>query len=478
MPKIPTQSLRDTSAGIIQKVDEGIVPPNSVYMAMNLLFDETLGRGVVRGGTTQLGSQIVDGASCLGLYQHITSAGTKVPLAVFNASGDATSVLSKYTSSSWSNAKTGLTASAKARFTTFLDTTAMINGTDTISSADGSSWVTTGGNLDVGNMPAGLVIEEFLDKVYIAGVSGNLDRLSYSSTPTAGAVSWTSGNGNIDVEPEEGAGAISGLSKVPGYLLVFKERSMKRWDTYSTYPESLVTIGAPSQEAIVRTKQSCFYYNRRGIYETTGGYPRKISRPIQAIIEAIPSSYYPRVAGHGDGERVFFSIGDITIGDLSLTNCVIVYTIDSQHCTLLSFPNEYKRWANFVDSNGDEIILAGDDDGNVWKVLDGTTGDGANDDPIEFLLQYNAQEFGSRGRRDSISKIVVYSKDVRNGALHCKINGEGSFKQVGKINENIKEVITELRGNYFEFRIQGRSQSAEIIGIDFPENFVDLSFKS
>jgi len=472
--KLANQQLRDVSEGLIQKVDMSILPVNSVCMAVNLVFDDILGRAVLRKDRTQLGAQITDNKNCLGLYQHITTAGVKVPLAVFNAVGDATAVLSKYTTNAWSNAKTGLTKDLKMRFETLLDTTVAVNGADAISSADGASWVTTGGNLDVGNMPKGTMVREWQDKIFTAGVSGDLDRVYFSSTPTGGAVSWTAGNGYIDVEPEEGTGGITGLNKVPGYLLIFKERSLKRWDGSSTYPESLITIGAPSQEAIVQTKQSCYYFNKRGIYETTGGYPRKISRRIQEIIDAIPASYYSSVSGWGDGERVYFSIGDITWRDLNLNNVVIMYSIDSQIWSVLTFPTEIKRWSNFVDANGDEIIMAGDNDGNVWQVFNT---EAATD--IDWLIQYQVQEFGSRGRTKSIAKIVTFTEHVRNGKLSIRINENGSFEPYGKnpaISREVQEIMGNINGRYFEARIQGKGRRAEIIGVDFPEIDVNLNY--
>lgn len=473
MPKIRPQNLRDLSEGVIQKVDPSIIVRNSVYLAMNLVFHKHLGRAVLRDGTTQLGSQIVNDKSCLGMFQHIDTGGTKVPLAVFNIANDATASIYKYTSSTWSSAHTGFAADTKVHFATFLDTTVALNGSQVNTSTDGASWG-SGGNLDTANFPIGKYVIEFRDRIYTAGVSGYLDRLYYSSVPSSGAVSWTSGNGYIDIEPEEGAGAITGLAKVPGYLLIFKERSLKRWNISSTFPESLITIGAPSQEAIVQTKQMVYYFNQRGCYETNGGYPRKISRRIQDIIDAIPSTYYSEVSGWGDGENVYWSIGDITLGDLTLTNCVIAYRIDEKTWTLFSMPTEPLAWTSYVDSNGKEEIIYGDDDGNVFRFLEGTTDNGS---AINWLMQYNTNEFGSRGRIKDFSKYVVYSTNVRNGKLSCRVNKDGAFKPLGNISKNEQEIVNDLKGKYFEFRLQGTAKDEiDIIGIDFPDLNINLSF--
>ena len=97
MPKLPTKEIRDLNRGIIQKVDNLLVPQNSVNFAFNLLFDEVLGRAVVRPGTALIGSRIVSGKKCLGLFQYIKSDGTKILMAVFNDATDTNADVYKYT---------------------------------------------------------------------------------------------------------------------------------------------------------------------------------------------------------------------------------------------------------------------------------------------------------------------------------------------------------------------------------------------
>ncbi|MFA5158515.1 MAG: hypothetical protein WC451_05020 [Patescibacteria group bacterium] len=475
--KITVDPIRNMSEGIVQKVDTIAANlPSSVYLSNNFIFDEMLGRAVIRKGSTILGTQVADGKSCLGLYTHITTTGIKVPLAVFNASDDGSSVISKYTAETWSDAQIGLTNSANARFLTFLNTTMVSNGINKYSTVDGTTWVDTGGNLDIGNCPLGTLGIEFLDKIYIAGVSSNRDRIYFSSTPDVGAISWTVGNGYIDVEPEEGAGSITALAKVPGYLLIFKERSLKRWDSDSTFPESLMTIGTPSQEAVVMTAQSVYYYSGgHGIYNTTGGYPKKISRRIQDIIEAIPSSYYQSVSGWGDGERLYFSIGDIEIDRFNFNNSVVCYKIDSNVWSLMSFPNEIKKWNTMVDVNGGETIIAGDDDGNVWQMFTGTI-DGTM--RIPFMLQTQPLEWGSRGLAKELSKIVSYTKQLINCQLYARVNETGNFEPIKVIDQDSLEITTELRGRIFEFRIIGEGISGnQFIGFDFASVNTLASFK-
>lgn len=476
--ELPTQSLRDVSEGIIQRVDGKVRPPNSVWLGLNVLFDSYLGRAVLRGGTTQIGSTIASGKSCLGLGQHITTGGLQVPIAVFNHAGDGTADLYRYDGASWAVAKAGLTAGAKMRFITFLNTTVGLNGTDKITSPDGAGWAIAGGALDVDHMPQGQYALEFLDKVLVAGVSTNPDTLYMSSTPVAGAVSWTSGNDSIDIEPEEGAGPIVGLAKVPGYALIFKERSMKRWDTKSTYPESMMTIGAKTQEAIVQARQSVLFYNPvLGIFETNGALPRRLSKRIQEIIDAVPPSYYPSISGGSDADRVYYSIGDITLGNLNLTNCVIAYSLDFQHFTLLSFPNEYRFWSRRVGQYSNETLMVGDDNGAVWDILEGI-GDGASNAQFDYIVEWSEIEFGSRGLIKNSPKMVTYTQDIKQGTVSVRVDRSGDYKSIGVINKDVMEVTRQMNGRYFDIRISGRGASGHIIGIDFPDLSVTENFNA
>ncbi len=227
MSNLPAQFFKSMAAGMVSNVNKNLTPQDSVAVGLNVDFDQELGSAVTRLGTGIVGSQLVDNMSVLGLHDFRDANGSNhALLAAINAAGGATSVVYKVGTGT---IRTGLTASKKMRFVTFLDSVLMINGADAEASYDGSTVITTGGAFDLANIPGSNTCElciEWLDRVYVAGDSTEPDRLYYSSTPSAGAVSWTSGNGYVDIEPEDGGGSITGIGKVPGYLLIFKERAL------------------------------------------------------------------------------------------------------------------------------------------------------------------------------------------------------------------------------------------------------------
>lgn len=484
--KTQPAQIRDLSGGIIQKVDNLLAPNNSVSFALNMVFNDILGRAVVRQGTALIGAQITASKTILGIFQFILSSGTKHLLSVVD--GASVSQIYRLESGTWTTTGSDgeLTAAAKVRFLTFLDTVLAIDGTTKKTSADGTLWVTTGGNLDVGNMPAGKYAIEWQDRVYVTGVSGNIDRLYYSSVPISGAVSFTSGNGFIDIEPKEGKGSITGLAKVPGYLLIFKERSLKRWNGISTFPDDLNSIGTPSNESIVLGKSTVFYFSASGkrslgFYETNGEITRKISRPIQKIVEAIASSFYTNVAGYSDGEIVMWSIGDITYEGISYTNAVVQYDIETKTWALLNFPTQFRTFAAYIDSTTLKIV-GGNTNGEIIEVFTGEKDNWTSnsDKEIQYEIRHHVMELGNRGLEKEVSLLIPYVENGLGCIFSVQVNRRKGFLEKGSVIDEFKNEITiDESGNLFEFRASGvgLGGTTQYIGFDILEPDMSNSVK-
>ena len=464
--------IRDTSHGIVQAVDYASLgaQDNSVNFAVNMRFDKKIGRAVAREGTSLVGAQIANGQEILGLHQFILSSDTKYLLAVVN--GAANSALYRLIGSDWTSESVSGVKSIKHRFLTFLDTVMILDGTNQTSSANGDTWVTTGGNLDIGNCPAGKYAIEWHDRVYVAGVSGNEDTLYYSSIPTAGAITWD--GDSIDIEPFSGQGNITGLAKVPGYLLIFKERALKRWDGVSTYPDDLDIIGSSSQESIVNAGKVVMYFSAgydesHGFYETNGVDTRKISRPIQTVIDAISSANYSSISGFSNGEYSLWSIGDITYDGIAYSNVVVLYHISTNAWTVFSYPTEFKVFSPYISGN-DLKIIGGNDDGEIIELFTGDLDNitGSLNIGIQYVLQYHPQELRNRALNKDISQIVTQTKNGKGGSLSARVDETGDFKPVGVIKDDFgNELSTNLSGHTFEPKFTGISTAGtEIIGLD------------
>lgn len=465
MPRLAeTTKWRDVSAGNVQKVSSDIAIPNSVPFSMNLLFDKVLGEAVSREGTNIVTSQLSTGNSCLGLFQHLdsTSANNKL-FAGFNGS--------IFDVVAGSSSLGSLSTTAQMEFATFMNTTLMLNGTQARSYTS-AGWVSTGGALDVGGVPTGGKFPiEFKDRLYAAVT----DRLYYTNTPTSGAVSWSaSGSGSLQVEQEDGGGTLQALNKVPGYLLIYKQRSLKRWNFDSSFPEDLINLGTQSHKSVVRARgKNYFFYGPNGFYETQGGYPTRISRPIQRIVDGIASSFYANVNGWSDNDNIYWSVGDVTVNfDRGFTetynNVVLRFTIDTQQWAPLQYAHEFRALHQYINGN-DTLIVGGDTDGQVLQL--NTRNTDYNGQAITYLLQSPEFDFKNRERRKTISEKIYVHSDITSGAeLQARLD-YGPWKSIGSLKDIVSEVfIRPLTAKVFEFRLVDSiiGEQIKLRGMDFP----------
>jgi hypothetical protein len=460
-----TTRWRDFSAGNIQKVSSDINVPNSVPFSMNLLFDRVLGEAESRKGTDIVGSQLLAGNSCQGLFQHLDSTAANHKLfAGFNGT--------IYDVVAGSSSLESLDSSADMNFATFMNTTLMLNGSQSRSYTNADGWVSSGGVLDVAGVPAGAQFpQEFKDRVYAAVT----DRLYYTNVPTGGSVSWSaSGSGSLQVEQEDGGGTIQALNKVPGYLLIYKQRSLKRWNFDSSFPEDLVNIGTQSHKSVVRARgKNYFFYGPNGFYETSGNYPKLISRPIQRVVEGINSSFYANVNGWSDNDNIYWSIGTVTMNfdrgfTESYNNVVVRYNIDSQQWAPLQYAHNFRALHQYI-SGDDTLIVGGDSDGQVLQLNTGNTDYSGN--AIVYLLQSPEFDFKSREKRKTISEKIYVHSDLTSGTeLQSRLD-YGEWKSIGSLKDVVSEVqIQPLTARVFEFRVVESTigEQVKLRGLDFP----------
>lgn len=463
-----TIKWRDVSGGNIQKVNSDITLPNGIPFSMNLLFDKVLGEAVSREGTNIVGSQLEAGQACRGLFQHLDStAANNALFAAFD-----TDIYNVLTGASG----VGSLTAADANFATFLNTTLMLNGSQARSYTAAGGWVANAGLLNVGGVPAGAKFcQEFKDRMYCTVT----DRLYYTNTPTGGQVSWSaSGSGSLQVEQEDGGGTLQALNKVPGYLMIYKQRSLKRWNFDSSFPEDLINIGTQSHKSVVSARgRNYFFYGLNGFYETSGGYPTRISRPVQRIVEAIASSFYASVNGWSDNDNIYWSIGDITIDfdrgfTESYSNVVLRYTIDAQSWSVLKYAHEFRAMNQYISGN-DTLIIGGDTDGQVLQLNTGLV-DYPNT-AITYILESPEMDFKNREKKKTISEKIYVHSDRTIGALLQVRLDYGEWKSIGSLKDIVSEVfIQPLTAYVFQFRITD-SISGEIVklrGLDIPNVFV------
>lgn len=476
---VNTQPLqfRDYSGGTIRTVQSAISPQNSVKLALNMDSDKEIGSLVSRLGTNRIGSQVVSGATCLGLHYFRDTVGSSHKLFGVFSDGVNNDI---YDMVAGTKSLEDDTKDLKTRFCTYLDSVVRVNGTDAPKAYDGSSWVTSGGAFDLSNMPNGKTVVEWRDRVYVWGISTTPNVLKYSgiADDVTRTVSWTVGNGQIEIEQEDGGGDGTALAKVPGYLLIFKERSMKRWDGNSVYPEDLINVGAPTQEAVCQGRGYVFIANQEGLWMTNGGYPVKISRPIQDIWDAIPIANVSSFATFCDESYVYAFIGDVTVGDNNFTNVCVKYNIDSQSLDIYSYYSDFTVFTWYLSSS-QRVIVAGDKNGQALQINTGNTDYHSTVQPITWSVETHDIEFGSRGKNSKISKIKVFTKNITTGNLLMRSNSDRDKDWIsfGNVKKPVETVFNDIEGNWINAKLTGVASTGQVtfMGFEFPEKSVDTN---
>ncbi len=451
----------DHSSGMFDSVSvaDAIMPVNSVRHAVNVEFGRPRGAISQRRGTTVLGDQAgAGGADIKGLYNFRSQNGTDSKLLVAS-----NTVIRYLNGSAWTNTITGLTTTLKTRFITFLNRVAFMNGTDQAQAWAGTgAWETTGGPLDIANYPDTKFAVLLKSRILAAGNATNPCRIFESSLPSAGAISWTSGYRNTDVFADDGNGNINGLASNGRVVIIFKERAQYRYDGDSLV--FIVNIGTTSHESLCTDDQGVMYFfgqgaNSVGFYASTGGYPQKISRPIQKWIEAIDPDYYDDIAGFTDGNTVRWSIGSVTMDGVIYANAWLVYNISDKTWTTANYTDRFLVFSQYIDSTGNITTVAGDTDGYVQTIDSGNTDNGTG---ISYECERAPIFFGQRGTTKYIDQLTTHCTDIQGMNVGMRIDGKYNF--IGGINQKNKK--------FDNLNLRGRKMSPMIFGINSGEPFI------
>ncbi len=461
----------DFSGGLIDdlSVGKGLMPPNAVAKAINVLFDRPRGSVSQRLGSTALGAVISAGNTLRGLTNFITASINK-PLAVVNGS------VYTYNGSSWASAASGLTTTLKTRFITYLNEVAYMNGTDTAkSSTNGTSFAATGGNLDIAHWPTSTFATILNARVLTGGDSSNPDTITLSSIVSGGAISWTAGQKTVQVNPNDGSGGLTWATGNGRLALLFKQRSLYRYDDSSL--DRIGAVGTPSGESVVTDDGGVTYFfgqgaNTVGFYATDGGKPVKISRAITRYVEAIAASYYTSVAARTNGTSIEWDIGSVTIGENTYSNACVVYSISDKTWTVFNRADSFRVFSHYIDSSGNVGSIGGDTSGFVQVMDSGNTDNGVM---IYSELEMYPIVFTTRGRVKTVGGLVTLAEHFQGLNLSLKADN-GRFMELGSIVEHNQYFhnFDDMKGYEFTPKLSAANSGSPwtLTGIEFPNEDV------
>lgn len=469
LPPYPRKSME---SGLITlgAVGENRMPDTAVSESLNFHFD-TIGAATLRKGITALGNNVTNQINGMHYFVDTVTPNTNTRMII--AQGTDVDYLS---SGTWTQIRTGLTSGSKARFSTFLNYTFMVNGTEATMVWDG---VVADGFVNSGNAsgaPTGTLIENFRSRMWIGGNATYPSRVYFSSVPSAVStpvVTWatdvTTGQW-IDVSPSDGD-FLTAFQRFRNVMLCFKTNRLYRiFDIGQVDPDPYYSVGTSSQESVVETKAGVFFHHSTGIYQyNIYGIVQEVSRPIIDIIRAIPTTSYSSVTGWIDplGDHICWSVGTVTVNGITYTNLVIRYSISTQVWTIYTYPTQMvmslRRQPLYV-AGGVQYALCGDTTGNVFEMDTGLTD---NTKPIPYSLIHrwetvdgllstrktvmigNFSHYGGTGsgvayqtENNDPDQLNDWSKKADKGVLKQKNTGFNSM---------------DIKSRKFRFRVFGQS---------------------
>ena len=200
--------IDDFSCGVKRGVSRYKMPENTSSYAVNFLFDEEVGKAIVRKGTSMIGSQIINDKPVLGLFNVRRRADTNNSLIAVLSDGTNNDI---YTYGAWAKSLEDDTKDLKTRFVSFLDNVLRVNGTDAAKSWDGAgAWDTTAGVFALDKCPLGSFVENYKDRIHILNKDGTL----YSSSVPRFFLNYDGQTVNFNV----GARVTGGTSGATGII--------------------------------------------------------------------------------------------------------------------------------------------------------------------------------------------------------------------------------------------------------------------
>jgi len=461
MALLDPQEFKDIKSGLITEgsVSRNQMPMDAVTFVQNFHFDK-IGSATTRKGTTRLGNDAFSG-DILGLYE-FRDAGAGTNNQIMAVNGTALYYLS---SGTWTSKRTGLTANSKAEFTTFLDYVFMVNGADATAVWDGNpanSFVTTG---NASGAPIGKFIENFRNRVWISGNATYPDRVYYTELPssvTTPVITWdtdVSSGSWIDVSPSDGEN-ITCLRRHKAALLVFKPNNIYRiYSITESEPDPKINVGTYSSRSVVNTKNGVYFHHSSGFYRYMDGEVTEISKPITDIVEGITLANYSKVSGWTDGDHIYWSVGNISLGkfnDITVSNAVVRYTISSQTWTLYNYPYQMLVASNYNDGTS-LFNLVGDANGDVLKLNVGKTDNGT---VIPYKITHRWLTMDGFVSTEKIVPSICFEHD--NGAgtnvsYQTESFDEKEWAPLGNLTETDTELLSSFSSRRFRLMLSGFS---------------------
>lgn len=365
-------------------------------------------------------------------------------------------------------------------FETFLDS---VQGGSVINYRDyGLKIPSTLFTVPVGNTtdaPRAKYITSYKSALLLGGDPSNPSRLYYSAgvdKPDSFLIG--DGGGFIDVNKNANDGFITALNVFQNSAIVFKERSIWKFDFTDSQIPSLVNInkgiGCISHNSVVPVENDLFYIGRKvggGIaMYVLGNEPNflnqlrtnELSARIRPDLRAVEAVNFEKInATYVDGKY----IAAYAEGGSDTNNRAIVY--DRERLGFTKWEDISMNFLQlFYDQNNDEVIIFSDaDDTRLSYVSENLTDDKGS--AIEWEYRLRQEDFGNPFNYNVIKWLNFQFRDV-NGTNNIRVWHDNTFTD---FSLSIEGTLDETALRAWRLR-QGRLRRTVSGGASAPEDLV------
>lgn len=351
------------------------------------------------------------------------------------------------------------------------------NGSDLANAANESTIQADTGKFVIRNIKVGdpLIITSGSNKgAYTVSTITDDQHIELVETLTNAATGqsyWVGGN-YIDVKTDDGD-VITGLGDNSGRLLIFKRRSLHRWNGAGEAEQVKGAPGTPSHRSIVNLQTipiTCYFSaDPLGIFVYDGTKSTNVSRGIQDYLEGIDSSNYSSTVGWRVGDLYKVYVGDITNTDkdISIPNAVIVFNAASNSLYFESYTNAVTATTEFVESSQTNLYMGGDST-FIYQLEIGSDDDGTN---YSWYVETSSYYPSGSELVKQFEGIEVYVQRGLGATIQYKIvgdekgNNDEDWQSLGSVTNNLTSLpIPNLpKGRGIRFRISREPINEPII---------------
>lgn len=422
--------------GMVRDVNPYLANPNNPVLIVNMVADSE-GLLSQRDGTTAFLNAPAATAN-LSLIKFYKPDGTRF---LFMQQG---TKLYKYSGSgsTWTECKTGLTA-VKLRGVALAGKMFFTNGTDTVFyTADGTTFT------DVAAAPKGLYACEYQNRVFVSGVSGAPNRNYYSRT--VDGTDWTvdiydpSAGGFFDCSPDY-KGQPYALVNAFNRMTTFKENGIWAYDMDSNNPV-LSANGTTYPDAICETDRGYTFLTTSGLYLYRGSAPVALDIPIRSVINSVSTPTNGVPAAFFDHKYIAF-VGDLTIDDLTISNCCIVFDEIRQDFYIWSFPWAITSMERYATTSGAaEKLYLGTSTGQVYSMDKTTVVTGDAGTAVSYIVRFAPIHYGFPERKKDFARMHIFTNPGTGAQVMYKTDDMTGYESLMDCKDFINSASLGPRG--------------------------------